>query len=49
MMGEAKSEYLSPGELHSLPGYARFGQQSDWLSAQGIPKRLDGKRAADLA
>lgn len=49
MMGEALSEYLSPGELHSLTGYARCGQQSDWLSAQGIPKRLDGKRAADLA
>lgn len=38
------SEYLSPGELHSLTGYARSGQQSDWLAAQGIPKRLDGKR-----
>lgn len=43
-MSEALSEYLSPGELHSLTGYARFGQQGDWLAEHGIPHRADGRR-----
>lgn len=38
------TEYLSPGELHSLTGYARSGQQAEWLAVKGIPNRLDGKR-----
>lgn len=38
------SEYLSPGELHSLSGYARSGQQGNWLAQHGIPHRADGRR-----
>ena len=38
------SEYLSPGEMHTLTGYARSGQQGDWLKEHAIPHRVDGKR-----
>jgi Domain of unknown function (DUF4224) len=38
------SEYLSPSELYSLTGYARSGQQNDWLVQHGIPHKADGKR-----
>lgn len=38
------SEYLSPGELHDLTGYARHAQQAAWLLERGIPHRQDGKR-----
>lgn len=40
----ADSEFLSPGEIHDLTGYARHGQQVTWLVERGIPHRLDGKR-----
>ena len=38
------SEYLSPVEMHTLTGYARSGQQGDWLKEHSIPHRQDGKR-----
>jgi Domain of unknown function (DUF4224) len=38
------SEYLSPGEMHTLTGFARSGQQGEWLTAQGIPFLADGRR-----
>ena len=38
------SEYLSPGELHTLTGLARSATQSDWLKNKSIPFLLDGKR-----
>ena len=37
-------EYLSPGELHTLTGFARVVAQSDWLKNHSIPFLLDGKR-----
>ena len=39
-----RNEYLLASELHQLSGYARHGQQHEWLTAQGIPHRVDGKR-----
>ena len=38
------SEYLSPGELHELTGFARVVAQSDWLTEKNIPYLQDGKR-----
>lgn len=38
------SEFLSQPELYTLTGYARAGQQSDWLKTKGIPFRQDGRR-----
>ncbi|MBK5203835.1 MAG: DUF4224 domain-containing protein [Polaromonas sp.] len=38
------SEYLPPQELHDVTGYARSGQQADWLAQQGIPHKVDGRR-----
>lgn len=38
------SEYLSPGELHTLTGFARSTAQSDWLKNKSIPFLLDGRR-----
>lgn len=38
------SEYLPPPELHHLTGYARSGQQAEWLTMQGIPHKVDGRR-----
>lgn len=38
------SEYLSPGELHALTGFARANAQSAWLAEKGIPYLLDGRR-----
>ena len=38
------SELLSVQERHELTGYARAGQQSQWMREHGIPHRLDGKR-----
>ena len=38
------SELLSPAERHELTGYARAGQQAEWMREQGIPHRVDGKR-----
>ena len=38
------SELLSPQERHELTGYARSGQQAQWMREQGIPHRVDGKR-----
>lgn len=38
------TEFLTTTELHSLTGYARAGQQSEWLKAKGIPFRQDGRR-----
>jgi hypothetical protein len=35
---------LSPDELRELTGYARRGAQSEWLTVNGIPFRLDGAR-----
>ena len=35
----ALTEYLPPNELHQLTGYARSGQQTEWLAKQGIPHR----------
>lgn len=38
------TEYLPPPELHQLTGYARSGQQAEWLATQGIPHKVDGRR-----
>lgn len=38
------TEYLGSPELHALTGYARAGQQSEWLKSNGIPHRVDGRR-----
>ena len=38
------SELLSVQERHELTGYARAGQQAQWMREHGIPHRLDGKR-----
>lgn len=38
------SEYLDTPELYALTGYARSGQQVEWLTIKGIPHRVDGKR-----
>jgi hypothetical protein len=38
------TEYLPSQELHALTGYARSGQQAEWLAVQGIPHKVDGKR-----
>ena len=43
-MEDDVTEYLSSQELHQLTGYARSGQQADWLKEQGIPHRQDGGR-----
>lgn len=37
-------EFLSPGDLHDLTGFARAAQQEDWLLERGIPHKRDGKR-----
>jgi hypothetical protein len=37
-------EYLNGGELHCLTGYARSGDQSEWLTKHSIPFLKDGKR-----
>lgn len=39
-----QSEYLPPGELHTLTGYARPTAQASWLKEHGIPHRVDGRR-----
>ena len=38
------SELLSVQERHELTGYARAGQQAQWMREHGIPHRVDGKR-----
>lgn len=38
------SEYLDKADLHKLTGYARHGQQAQWLKEQGIAHRVDGNR-----
>ena len=38
------TEYLTPAELHQLTGYARTGQQGDWLKNNSIPHKRDGAR-----
>ena len=38
------SEFLSPGEMHTLTGMARALAQSEWLTLHSIPFLLDGKR-----
>lgn len=43
-MNDTPPEFLSTGELHGLTGYARPGQQAQWLKEQGIPHRVDGRR-----
>lgn len=41
---QAMPEFLSATELHGLTGYARPGQQAQWLKEQGIPHKVDGRR-----
>jgi hypothetical protein len=38
------TEYLNSQELHQLTGYARTGQQCEWLKSRGIPHKEDGRR-----
>lgn len=38
------TEFLKPGELHDLTGFARAAEQEAWLAERGIPHRRDGKR-----
>lgn len=38
------TEFLNSTELHDLTGYARPGQQAEWLKDKGIPFREDGER-----
>lgn len=38
------SEYITAQELHQLTGYARSGQQADWLRQHGLPFKQDGSR-----
>ena len=38
------SELRTPQERHELTGYARSGQQSEWMRERGIPHRVDGRR-----
>lgn len=37
-------ELYSPTELHRLTGYARAAEQDTWLTEQGIPHKLCGRR-----
>lgn len=41
---EMLPEFLSAVELHALTGYARPGQQAQWLKENGIPHKVDGRR-----
>jgi hypothetical protein len=37
-------EFLDKAELHQLTGFARAKAQAAWLTAEGIPYKLDGRR-----
>lgn len=38
------TEYLTHQELHQVTGYARAGQQAEWLKSKAIPYKLEDKR-----
>jgi hypothetical protein len=38
------TEYLNQTDLHTLTGYARPLKQMAWLTAHGIPHKVDGAR-----
>lgn len=38
------TEYLPPTEIHALTGFARVAAQAAWLTTNGIPHKVDGRR-----
>jgi hypothetical protein len=43
-MNAVQPEFLTPGEIHALTGFARAAEQDDWLAAHGLPHQRDGRR-----
>lgn len=43
-MHAVQTEFLSAAELHALTAYARGAEQDEWLTKEGIPHKLCGRR-----